>query len=309
MARTRQILAALDWRKAGVVAASLALVVLIAVTLARLVWLVIEGPPMQPSADAVPDIIEAPAMPAVTYTPEMASRWTLFGDASILEPGASAEDAPATSLSLQLLGTFSTGDARLAGAVIGERGRDGELYRIGATLPGGAVLEKVEASKVLLRRRGQLETLSFDAAPSAGMSGDGDGGAGLDMAAGFRNMRERLSTPPQFTEDGEPVSRAQAVLSELQEDLQANPDGVLSDYGLRPVNAGASAGYVVGEGTNSDVMKSLGLRPGDVVLSVNGKPLGNIRSDARMIDEVKASGEARVEIRRNTQTFTVNYPL
>jgi general secretion pathway protein C len=66
---------------------------------------------------------------------------------------------------------------------------------------------------------------------------------------------------------------------------------------------------MVGEGTNADVMKSLGLRPGDVVLSVNGKPLGSVRNDARLIDEVKASGEARVEIRRNSQTFTVNYPL
>jgi general secretion pathway protein C len=307
MARTRRILATLDWRKAGVVAVSLALVVLIAVVLARLVWLVIDGPPVNVAPEPVPSASAVPATPSVRYTPEMASGWTLFGDASAPESSASAEDAPATSLSLQLLGTFSTGDARLAGAVIGERGQDGELYRIGATLPGGAVLEKVEASKVLLRRRGQLETLSFDAAPSAGAAGDGN--AGLDMAAGFRNMRERLSTPPQFTEDGEPVSRAQTVLTELQEDLQANPDGVLSDYGLRPVSTGASAGYVVGEGTNSDVMKSLGLRPGDVVLSVNGKPLGNVRNDARMIDEVKASGEARVEIRRNTQTFTVNYPL
>jgi len=307
MARPRQILAALDWRKAGVVAASLVLVVMIAVTLARLVWLVVEGPSPDVSAEPPPAMVAEPAQPAVRYTPEMAAGWTLFGDASLPAASADAEDAPATSLSLQLLGTFSTGDTRLAGAVIGERGSDGELYRLGATLPGGAVLEKVEASKVLLRRRGQLETLSFDAAPGAGVAGEG--GGGLDMASAFRNMRERLSTPPEFTEDGEPVSRAQAVLTELSEDLQANPEGVLSDYGLRPVSGGASAGYIVGEGTNSDVMKSLGLRPGDVVLSVNGKPLGNIRNDARMIDEVKASGEARVEIRRNTQTFTVNYPL
>lgn len=309
MARPWQNLAALDWRKAGVVAASLALVVLIAVTLARLVWLVVEGPQPDMSAARAPVIAVAAPRQAKQYTPDMAASWALFGDATApAESNGNDEDAPATSLSLQLMGTFSTPDTRLAGAVIGERGKDGELYRIGATVPGGAVLEKVEATKVLLRRRGQLETLSFDAAHSSGGAA-ADAGGGLDMAGGFRNMRDRLAQSGGSSGDGEPVSRAQAVLTELSEDLQANPEGVLADYGLRPLVPGAPSGYMVGDGTNADVMKSLGLRPGDVVLSVNGKPLGSVRNDARMIDEVKASGEARVEIRRNSQTFTVNYPL
>jgi general secretion pathway protein C len=301
-----QSVAALDWRRVAVVAASLLLVVLIAGSLAKLVWLVIEGPSAgKPSAVAPPPVVMQ--APPRQFTPDMAAGWTLFGDAAAPVAASGPEDAPATNLSLQLLGTFSTGNDRLAGAVICERGKDGELYRIGAMLPGGAVLEKVEATKVLLRRRGQLEALAFDSAPSS--AGGDVAPAGLDMAGGFRNLRERLGQPPDDGSEDDASSRTREALTDLSENLRANPEGVLSEFGLRPVSATQASGYVVGEGSNADMMKSLGLRPGDVVLSVNGKPLGSVRNDARLVDEVKASGEARVEIRRGSQTFTVNYPL
>jgi len=310
-----QSLAAADWRKVAVVAASLLFAVLIAATLARLVWLVVGGPPA-----AVPAETESPAVvarPAPRFTEDMAQAWAMFGDAAAPVTAGTDETAPATNLSLQLLGIFSTGDARLAGAVIGERGKDGELYRIGAALPGGAVLEKVEASKVLLRRRGQLETLAFDSLASGGTNGGGsaggsDAGAGLDMAGGFRSVKDRLSQPPtddDGSEAGDAQSRARAVLANLSNDLRSNPDGVLAELGLRQMSAGQASGYMVGDGASAEAMRALGLRPGDVVLSVNGKALGNIRNDARLVDEVKSSGEARVEIRRGSQTFTVNYPL
>lgn len=293
-----------DWRKAAVFAVSLVLVVLVAMSLARLVWLVVEGPV---AADDTPQaVVAAPPAQAPRYTAEMAASWRLFGDADAMPAGPqSGEDAPATSLSLQLLGTFSTGDAKLAGAVIAERGRDGELYRIGASLPGGAVLEKVEAVKVLLRRRGQLETLAFDAAPSSGAEAPA-----AALSAVPTPLRQSLGRPPEDdADDANPQARARELLAGLSENMRTNPEGVAAELGLRPVSSSQSSGYLVGEGTNGDVMRSLGLRPGDVVLSVNGKPLGNLRNDARLVDEVKASGEARVEIRRGAQTFTVNYPL
>jgi len=295
-----------NWPKLLVVTTSVVLVLLIAGTLARLVWLVVEGP-LETSAGGNAMPVTAPLVQRPQYTPETARNWKLFGDAATPVTTGS-ERAPATSLSLQLLGTFSTGNDRLSGAVIAERGKEGELFRIGAAVPGGATLEKVEADKVLLRRRGQLEALAFDAAPIAGSGGVEAGGVGapqgLDIAAGFRGLKERLTGAA--ADAGDPGSKVKAVLANLAHDIKDNPDAVLGEFGLKAASGG---GYLVGESTNADAVRNLGLRPGDVVLSVNGQPLGNVQNDARLVDEVKASGEARVEIRRGSQTFTVNYPL
>ncbi len=305
VARLR-LLATDKWRRRWVTAASVVLVVLIGFTLSRLVWLVVEGPPVVATAvDAVPAAVITPA--AQASTPEMARSWRLFGDAAATAVQG-GEQAPDTSLALQLLGIFSTGDDRLAGAVIAERGKEGDLFRIGMAVPGGATLEKVDADRVLLRRRGQLETLRFDAAPVDGAGAHAGAGAelpkGLDISGGLRGLRDRLMS--QVDDGGGAASRGRAVLDDLVAGLKENPDKVLGDLGLTSAGGG---GYAVGEGSSSDAMRNIGLRPGDVVLSVNGKPLGNVQNDARMVDEVKASGEARVEIRRGSQTFTVNYPL
>lgn len=295
------------WRGNLVVAAGVVLVALTGWTLARLVWLVVDGPE-HPVAAPQP-VVAGISRPA--YTPESARSWRLFGDAAVVpaqvDPGA---DAPDTRLSLQLLGTFSTGDEKRAGAVIAERGGDGELYRVGAAVPGGATLEKVEADRVLLRRRGQLETLRFEVVALTSSGADETGvpaaseAGGTDMATGFRRLRDRMSQPqPQPSGS----TGGADLVNRLQEDLQSNPQGVLDELGL--ASAGSGGGYVVGSGANAEVMRGMGLRPGDVILSVNGSPLGDVGRDSQLVDQVKASGEARVEIRRGSQTFTVNYPL
>lgn len=296
------------WRGALVVATGIVLVALTGWTLARFVWLVVEGPERPVALPPTP----VPAVSRPAYTPEMARNWRLFGDAAaITEQSGPAADAPETRLALQLLGTFSTRDEKRAGAVIAERGRDGELYRVGAAVPGGATLEKVESDRVLLRRRGQLETLRFEALAlaSAGADESGapveSGGGGTDMGAGFRRVRDRMSQPQG--QPGGPAAGRTELVNRLQEDFRTNPAGVLEELGL--ASAGSGGGYVVGSGSNAEVMRGMGLRPGDVILSVNGNPLGDAGSDAQLVDQVKASGEARVEIRRGSQTFTVNYPL
>lgn len=292
-------------RKAMVVLASLLLVLLIGYTLAAFIWLAVDGVPVNAAPVAGLSADSGITEPR-RYTAEQAGQWTLFGDAAAVPVAGDGEAAaPDTNLALQLLGTFSAGDSRLAGAVIAERGKDGELFRVGTPVPGGATLEKVEKDHVLLRRRGQLETLRFDVAPAlAGSAPDSGAGRGLDIGGGFRALKERMS---KAQDDQRPDDAPRGGLGRYADEIKSNPDGVLAELGLRP--AGSGAGYTVGDGSNADLIRNLGLRPGDVVLSVNGKALGNAQADAGMVDEVRASGEARVEVKRGSQTFTVNYPL
>lgn len=295
-----------NWRKTLVVTTSVVLVLLIAVTLARFVWLVVDGPSVAPGAAPAQPVAAATPAPR-RYSPEQARQWQLFGSAAAAPGATGSEAAPDTNLALQLLGVFSTRDDKLAGAVIAERGKDGELYRVGTPVPGGATLEKVEPDKVLLRRRGQLETLKFDAAPgNAGATANEGPRAPADMAVGMRGLRERLGQPPADEPEGG-GDAAQGRFAAMAQQVKENPDAVLNELGLKVAPGGS--GYLVGDGAGAEAMRNLGLRPGDVVLSVNGRALGNAQNDARFVDEVKASGEARVEIRRGSQVFTVNYPL
>lgn len=295
------------WRKALVAAAALVLVFLTGLSLARLAWLVVEGP-VDTGATAPPEAL-APAR-QTAWRPEMADGWALFGEAQA-QPGAGdTETASETDLPLQLLGVFSVPrNKALAGAVIAERGGEGRLFRVGdADIPGGATLEGVERDHVLLRRRGQLEILRFDEA-QAYAGGVEASPAGRTDTLNYRRFRERAARAREddAADEGEDDgARARNGVAILAEQLREDPDNVMNQLGLKPAGGG---GYQVGQGEQSQLVRNLGLRPGDVILSLNGKPLGNARNDARMIDEVKESGEARLEIRRGTQTFTVNYPL
>lgn len=300
--------AAGGWPGVAVRLAALVLVVLIGWTLSRFVWLVVEGP-ARPVVQA-PEVVQASKKRH--FQPDMAREWHLFGEVPVapVAPVDEAANAPQTRLALQLLGTFGTRDEKLAGAVIAEKGREGELYRVGASVPGGATLEKVEGQQVFLRFRGQLETLGFDAISSGddGMAGTSlptapEGNA--NMLSGFRAVREGVTRPATGT--SAPVGGGRDLFNRFESRFRTDPNGALGEFGLNPAPTGN--GYQVGNGAESEAMRKLGLRPGDVILSVNGNPLGDTQRDAKLIDQVRASGEARVEIRRGSQTFTVNYPL
>lgn len=302
--------AAGGWPGVAVRLASLALVVVIGWTLARFAWLVIEGP-ARPVVDA-PEILQPSK--SRQFQPDMARGWLLFGEAPVapVAPVDEAANAPQTRLALQLLGTFGTRDEKLAGAVIAEKGRDGELYRIGTSVPGGATLEKVEGDQVFLRFRGQLETLRFEVM-SSGDDTDGMAGASLpgaeegntNMLSGFRAVREGVSRPASRATSS--AGSGRDVFDRFESRFRTDPNGALGEFGLTVASTGS--GYQVGKGAESEMMRKLGLRPGDVILSVNGNVLGDVQRDTKLIDQVKASNEARVEIRRGSQTFTVNYPL
>ncbi|MBL4866276.1 MAG: hypothetical protein JKY67_07870, partial [Pseudomonadales bacterium] len=57
-------------------------------------------------------------------------------------------------------------------------------------------------------------------------------------------------------------------------------------------------------------LKTVGLKPNDKVLSVNGQMLGDIERDRYMFEELATNceGDVSVEIERGPRRFTVNVP-
>lgn len=91
-------------------------------------------------------------------------RMNLFGTppTEVIEPDKSPQDIPETNLRLALKGTFTHSIPEKASALIApDLNSKAALFFINSELPGGAKLEEVYASYVIIRRNGQREKLQF----------------------------------------------------------------------------------------------------------------------------------------------------
>lgn len=88
---------------------------------------------------------------------------TFFG-----EPGDDAapqvtetENLPETNLQLVLRGVMAGDTERRDSALVEGPNGETEVYRVGGSLPGNALLRKVHQKRIVIERGGALETLSF----------------------------------------------------------------------------------------------------------------------------------------------------
>lgn len=229
---------------------------------------------------------------------EQVERWNLFG----IPPEQDAQeervvDAPDTRLRLELLGLFQHRDQSLARAIIAEQGRDAALLKPGDRVPGNAELVEILADRVILRRQGQLEALRLR---EPELAGDGVSAApSTQQTASRRSVRPARPTPPQ---------QQQEELNLFEGDASQQRRMIIEQLALAPVTEGSAEGYRITDAAPADVISSVGLRPGDQILSVNGHALGDEQGDIQALEEAMAAGSAAIEVQRGSRRFTVNFP-
>ncbi|HTW74013.1 MAG TPA: type II secretion system protein N [Steroidobacteraceae bacterium] len=163
---------------------------------------------------------------------------------------------------LVLTGIIAAGDPRRGAAIIGSSTASAHLYQAGAAVAPGAILAEVFADHVTLERAGQRVALRLPQArggirrkgppPPPPMLARAMADAGLDDAD---------QEPPPPT----PLTNAATVVSAFS----AHRVSVDGQSGLRIMNTGI----------NAKALAALGLAPGDVILQVNGQPVGNTHAD------------------------------
>lgn len=193
-----------------------------------------------------------------------------------------SERAPETNLQLRLEGVLMAGDREQSGAIVSGGSEPASWYRIGDTLPGNAELVEVESRRILIRRSGEVETLTFEEPESEGMVTESEG------------PEVDLSSPEAFVTDA-------------RQQLEEQGAAALARFGLRPVSSGAASGYVF-DGSNP-MLSSLNLQEGDVVTAINGHRLGDPGQDAELLEQWKNAGQITVQVQRDGSQFTVNYAL
>lgn len=300
----------------------------IAYTLISTIWHFISGPEQatlqQPSASVQRGPSKAPAVDISALI-----NANIFGDISaapaVEEVKPSDEPAKETRLPLTLLGVFQAEQAEESAAIVAQKGKAGLRYTVGETMPGNAELVEVHADRIILRRAGVRETLRFPKSDEmisatgdsvqAGRSSGSRNAAANGTAS--RSVGQARITPPTRNRSqagggrglGSQPTSTRELVAEYRDRLAEDPEGTLNSIGLTPVTAGDAQGYRLGALANSPQLANTGLQSGDVLLSVNGQPVGDIQSDRSRIDGVLSEGSARLEVQRGDRRFFVTAAL
>lgn len=201
--------------------------------LARWTWLIIPAPPVPALPPSAHD--ERPAPPPLPRLAETINAAAPWGRTQVRDP-ALAQD---TRLPLTLRGV-------LAGpglALMAVSGQPEKVFRVGDTLPGGAILRAVLADHVLLERGGVVE---------------------------------RLALPKEMLPSGAaPAWPPKAAATEsLRALLQSSPAELAKHFRLEPVlEGGRLRGYRLRALRDPALLTRAGLEPGDVLVSLNGRSL------------------------------------
>lgn len=264
------------------------LVALLAWNLAHLTWRLV---PVEKGDTFIASM--SPSSPASaepqkkTYSLLQVASLHLFGDATAVpvEQAQAPISAPETALNLTLKGLIAVDQQEQALAIIAQGRGDEQAYRVGDSVPGGAELHEILADRVILKRGGRFETLTL---PKERMENSTAGTAPIPPSPAAR------SVTPQSRYGGNPQE-----LKEMRERILSNPQEAMQLINAQPVmDGGQMKGYRVSPGRDRRLFSSVGLRPGDVVTSVNGVPLSDPAQMGQLLQQLTTANQLNVTVER-----------
>lgn len=273
--------------------ATLLLALVCALLLARLTWMLLEPSTLLPAYDP-----PAAASATVNDTNSRAAGYTELARLSVFgrsdqAPAVVVVDAPETSLNWVLKGVFADQDPGKGAAILTTQGQSERLYRVGADLPGNVRLDQVLADRVILARDGTLETLRLQRRAEQRSS---------NRSASNRAAPSRMVDIPSEDMGGTPRIDRDAWTSDPQRFLEvvsANP--VMVD--------GQVYGLEVNPARNAREFAAAGLEAGDVIISVEGTPVGEINDYRDILQELGSSSSVSLYLERNGQPLSLTISL
>ncbi len=214
----------------------------------------------------------------------------LFGLTNVDQP-TSLLDEPAveTRLPLKLLGVFVTDAQNDSAAIIAEKGKPEQLYLVGQTVSGRAVLRSVHPDHVVLLRAGVHEALRFPKVRELGLA----------QTSPSSPAEPERTTQAAGNAPKSPEQRAQTRQALIREDPDLMPDAL---DGELPILDG---GYPVGSLASLRHLSESGLREDDLILSVNGRPMHELWDDQPKLVQLLANGQLRIEVQRDGRRMFV----
>ena len=274
--------------------ATLLLVVVLSLSLARLFWLLFPNPIIPPSTVNAAVAVAPASASGSSVDIEQLKSLSVFGkvapvaQAPVTSPENQAVDS---QLNLVLMGIIFSNEESLARAII-TSGAATELYAIGNPLSGtnGVSIAKIMEDRVIVNNNGQFESLwLYQDNPNTSSL--------LQSNTAAQSYSPPLSAPIDNNSDAD---RGVAEVGRSLSDVVA-----MSIYR----EAGKVIGYKIRPGRDAEKFRSLGLQPDDIVTSVNGMPLTNPSKIMEVYKNMGNTTSANLEILRDGNVITVDVVL
>ncbi len=204
--------------------------------------------------------------------------------------------ATADIADLTLQGVMISNPSRVSSAVIkvkeiSDRFRVGE--RLGDT---GYELSEVYWDHVIIRQpSGAMQKLNFKGL---------ENGLNQPYPAKDQPSSQSNAASTQTSETEQPNSPQDEIGRAIQQ-MNENREQYMQNMGVNS----SENGYEVSARTPAILRNRLGLRPGDRILSLNGKTMGNGQSETQLLEQARRDGQVKLEIKRGDQVMTIQQDL
>lgn len=218
----------------------------------------------------------------------------LFGRYETTAPGEAALlSAPETPLNLTLVGLLADDRDDYSRALIAVQNAEEKGFAIGDDVTRGVTLQAIFPDRVILSRNGRLETLSLEKGKPSG------GGTAY-------------TPPPPAAEaqTGAAEPSAAQQLSRIREEVLQDPAKASEYVRVQPANVGGQLkGYRIYPGRDRAIFSSAGLRPGDLVTSVNGVQLDDPAKALQLLGDLSQAGQLNLVVERGGQAQNISINL
>lgn len=211
-------------------------------------------------------------------------KWSWFSDTSV----AVKPKAPPSRINANLIGVIAMSKQGGKGlALIKYKGKE-EIYRVGDEIAEEAVLTEIAGGYVTLQRDDVTEILEIEKSQAL-LGGQKKG----KKTAG----KKRKGAPLSLPESPETVADAKSFKNLLRKE----PLQLLNLFSFEQVKVGNQTGFSLSarreDGRN--MLDSVGLKEGDVVVSVNGTPASQMPSSPRLWKAVLKANRIRAKVLRD----------
>ena len=263
---------------------SLLLVVLIAWQLAKTIWMLVPGSAIGvivPMPDSMPQPISA--SPVSADANKIATSH-LFGVADEKQGASPLISVPNDDLAdtrlinLTLNGTVASEMPNYSVAIIADGSKDQEVYIIGESVGNNAILHAVYADRVVLNENGILTNLKLP--------------------------REFKNAPVATRRQAMTVSRQSVNNTKSMQSVVTQNLTKLTDV-IRPTPyrvGGQQVGFRVYPGRDRRQFAALGLRPGDIIKSIDGQALSDASQAMQIFQSLGSAEQVTVTIERDGQS-------
>ncbi len=282
-------------------AGTVLLLVLLSAELADLTWALLLGPGDVPAGAARSQSSKTTARTGALAVDSVIQAH-LFGRAGqtgqAIARRTGPVDAPETKLDLVLVGVYFAADVQQALAIIAPNRGDHQVYGVGDALPGGATVEEIHVDQVLLKRGGRLEVLK--------LVKDGQ------LLSDAKQSSEKTSAKPRTSRRVDYRSNRQLArtLERYQKQLRKDPMTLSNLARVQPVRDGDRlVGYKLSPGKDPRLLNRFGLRPGDVLVSVNGIELSGPEKIATVAEELSNAKDIDLEVLRGRAKLAFSFKV